>query len=46
MFFYIDVYGDDIYNFRDDEREGFEIKGLVIGVVFFGVSLFGVFGIG
>lgn len=46
MFFYIDVHGDDTHNFRDDEREGSEIKGPAIGVAFFGVSLPGVSGIG
>lgn len=45
MFFNIDVYGDYVYNFRDDEREGFKIKGLVVGVVFFRVFLFRVFSI-
>lgn len=39
MLFYIDVHGDDTHNFRDDEREGSEVKGPAIGVALFGVTL-------
>lgn len=46
MFFYIDVHSDYSYNFRDDEREGSEIKGPAIGVALFGVTLPGVSSIG
>ena len=46
MLLYVDVHGDNPHNFRDDEREGSEVKGPAIGVALFGVTLPRVSGVG